>query len=323
MITNPIIIIFLLFSALIPIVIWGYLFSYFDAGEFNRKRFFYWILAWIVSVFPVLYLWDIIDNFSLGFLNIFKNVYNLNNFSWVLWLFISLFSFIILISIIPFFINIFGKNKSEVLVLLKNTVIFLFFMLIVSLIFYFLKEIFWNISFSNTSLSTYPNFWSIAFNSASLVIFYYLIIWLIEEVSKFFSFNYSKNFKIVQVKQWVLFAIFTALWFAFFENILYFHTMIKNYSIGKEFLWVYFSRNLFSVFLHIICSSIFAYYFWLAYLKYYNKLKYIQILFIWFILSVFFHSIFDIFLTFDMTFIIFLYFIGWYFYLSYIFYSRD
>jgi hypothetical protein len=192
-------------------------------------------------------------------------------------------------------------------------------MIFISVIFYFLKSF---LGWFKTSLTNFPEFWKIVFNSFYLVIFYYLIIWLLEELSKFFSFNFSKNFQIVSPREWVLFAIFTALGFSFLENILYFHTLFQSYWIWKQFLAVYFSRNLFSVFLHIICSSIFAYFFSLAYLKRDNTFKYIKLLFWGFVLSVFFHSIFDIFLTFDFTFIIFLYFIWWYFYISSIFYRE-
>lgn len=323
MIVNPFIILFLVLSALIPITIWGYLFSYFDSWELNRKRFLYWILAWVVSVFPVLYLGDFIDNFWVNFLNIFAQVYNLEKFSQIIFLISSLVSFILLISVIPFLLNFASKNKKEFSIILKNTILLSFFMVIIAFIFYFLKKFFGNIESFRSLVNEYPSFWKIAFNSLSLVIFYYIIIWLIEELSKFFSFNYSKNFSIISVKEWVLFWIFTALWFAFFENILYFHTILKNYSIWKEFLWVYFSRNLFSVFLHIICSSIFSYFFSYAYLNFYSKFKYIKLLFIWFFLSVLLHSLFDIFLTLNFTFVVFLYFIWGYFYLSYIFYSRD
>lgn len=319
MISKIFTIIFLCFSALIPILLWWYLFSYFDWKEFNRKRFFYWILAWVISVFPVLYLWDLIESTWINFLNIFKNVYLLKDFSWVISIFISILLLLLLFSFVPFLINFAKKSKEDFMNLFKNLIIFSGFAFIFALIFFVLKWILWSYE---TELQTYPEFWKIVFNSFYLVIFYYIIIWLLEELSKFFSFNYSKNFQIISPKEWVLFAIFTALWFAFLENILYFHTLSQNYWIWKQFLAVYFSRNLFSVFLHIICSSIFAYFFSLAYLKRDNTFKYIKLLFFGFILSVLFHSMFDIFLTFDLTFIIFLYFIWWYFYISSIFY-RD
>lgn len=319
---NIFVIILLVFSALIPIMIWGYLFSYFDWNDFNRKRFFLWIFAWSISVFPVLYLWDIIDELWLNVLNIFQKVYDINNFLDIWNIFISLFLILILLSLTPFLINLSKMSKNTFNLILKNFLIFTLFLVWFSVLFFLIKYFFSIFSTFDFEISTYPEFWKIAFNSFLLVIFYYLLIWFLEELSKFLSFNNSKNFLITSPKQWVLFAIFTALWFAFLENILYFYSMFQNYSFWKEFLWVYFSRNIFSVFMHVICSSLFAYFFSVWYLKFTSNFKYIKMLFLGAFLAIFFHSIFDIFLTLDFTAIIFLYLIWWYFYISYIFYKQ-
>lgn len=322
MLWNIFVIILLVFSALIPIMIWGYLFSYFDWNDFNRKRFFLWIFAWSISVFPVLYLWDIIDELWLNVLNIFQKVYDINNFLDIWNIFISLFLILILLSLTPFLINLSKMSKNTFNLILKNFLIFTLFLVWFSVLFFLIKYFFSIFSTFDFEISTYPEFWKIAFNSFLLVIFYYLLIWFLEELSKFLSFNNSKNFLITSPKQWVLFAIFTSLWFAFLENILYFYSMFQNYSFWKEFLWVYFSRNIFSVFMHVICSSLFAYFFSVWYLKFTSNFKYIKMLFLGAFLAIFFHSIFDIFLTLDFTAIIFLYLVWWYFYISYIFYKQ-
>ena len=322
MLWNIFVIILLVFSALIPIMIWGYLFSYFDWNDFNRKRFFLWIFAWSISVFPVLYLWDIIDELWLNVLNIFQKVYDINNFLDIWNIFISLFLILILLSLAPFLINLSKISKNTFNLILKNFLIFTLFLVWFSVLFFLIKYFFSIFSTFDFEISTYPEFWKIAFNSFLLVIFYYLLIWFLEELSKFLSFNNSKNFLITSPRQWVLFAIFTALWFAFLENILYFYSMFQNYSFWKEFLWVYFSRNIFSIFMHVICSSLFAYFFSVWYLKFTSNFKYIKMLFLGAFLAIFFHSIFDIFLTLDFTAIIFLYLVWWYFYISYIFYKQ-
>lgn len=322
MLWNIFVIILLIFSALIPIMIWGYLFSYFDWNEFNRKRFFLWIFAWAISVFPVLYLWDIIDELWLNILNVFQKVYDISSFFDVWNIFMSLFLILILLSLAPFFVNLSKISKNALSLILKNFLVFTLFLVWFSFLFFIIKYFFSIFSTFNFEIDTYPEFWKIAFNSFLLVIFYYLLIWFLEELSKFLSFSNSKNFSITSPKEWVLFAIFTALWFAFLENILYFYSMFQNYSFWKEFLWVYFSRNIFSVFMHVICSSLFAYFFSVWYLKFSSNFKYIKMLFLGSILAIFFHSIFDIFLTLDFTIIIFLYLIWWYFYISYIFYKQ-
>ena len=49
----------------IPILLWGYLFSYFDNTPFNGRRFVVGILGGIVSVVPILYLSDIVHTVGL------------------------------------------------------------------------------------------------------------------------------------------------------------------------------------------------------------------------------------------------------------------
>lgn len=72
--------ILIFFITLIPIVLWGYLFSYFDDSELNRKRFLVGIFAGGISVTPVLYLQDVISHTNFSFLNVFSSVASLQNF---------------------------------------------------------------------------------------------------------------------------------------------------------------------------------------------------------------------------------------------------
>ncbi|MDD5769824.1 MAG: PrsW family glutamic-type intramembrane protease, partial [Candidatus Gracilibacteria bacterium] len=130
-------------------------------------------------------------------------------------------------------------------------------------------------------------------------------------------------FSLINIKQSVLYAIFVALGFSFCENLLYFNKLFQLHGFSKDLVAVYFSRNIFSVVLHVLCSSVLAYYFSLVYLEFKTKLtlKFLKILFIGFIFSILLHSFFDIFLTFNLTFFIFIYLFGAYFYLTYIFYK--
>ncbi len=316
---------FLAFISFIPIIIWGYLFSYFDDREFNKKRFFVWILAWALSVIPVLFLDDFITKTNFLFLNIFSFISQITWFSSLGWIFLSFASILLLLSIIPFIsFFLFPNFREKLLIYVQNYFLFLLYFFIIWIFFYFLNSFFLHFEKLDFYFDSWLSFWNIIFNSFKLVIFYYLIIAILEELSKFFCFNYSKNLSINSVSEWVLYAIFIALWFSFVENILYFNSLYEKYAFGKQLVVTFFSRNIFSVFLHIICSSVFAYYFSLVYMKYktnFNK-EFIKVLLTWFLLSIFLHSIFDIFLTFDLTVFVFLYLIWWYFYLTYIFYRE-
>lgn len=318
-------ILMIIIISFIPILLWGYFFWYIDNDNFNKKRFFVWILAWSISVIPVLYLGDFINSFNIDILNIFLVIHSFSDFAWVFKLFLSFLSLLFLLSFLPYIIfYVIPVSKEKIKIYFYRFLIFSLYFLIFSFWFYFLNILFENINFLQINTQVELSFWDVIFNSFKLVIFYYLLIAILEEVSKFFFFSYSKPFSILSSKEWVIYAIFIALWFAFVENILYFKSLYENYWLWSELISTYFMRNIFSVFLHILCSSIFAYYFSVLYLKFKNNFnfEFIKILFFWFIFGVFFHAIFDIFLTFDLTIFVFLYILGGYFYLTYIFYKE-
>lgn len=316
--------IILFFITFIPIVLWGYLFSYFDDSELNRKRFLVWILAGSISVIPVLYLQDFIRGTNFLYLNIFSSVAEMKNFWDIFSVFLSLFSVLFFISIIPFLIFLWFSDISNKLKnFWKNYLIFTLYLVCTGLWLYILGLFFDQFDMFDTSYNFGLSFWDVLFNSFKLIVFYYIIIAILEELSKFFCFHYSQLFSVMSIRQSILYAIFVALWFAFFENILYFQKLYELHGFGKDLISVYFSRNIFSVVLHVLCSSILAYYFSSVYLKFKTKIniEFIKILFVWFFFAVLLHWLFDIFLTFNIIFFIFIYLIWAYLYLTYIFYK--
>ncbi len=316
--------IILFFITFIPIVLWGYLFSYFDDSELNRKRFLVWILAGSISVIPVLYLQDFIRGTNFLYLNIFSSVAEMKNFWDIFSVFLSLFSVLFFISIIPFLIFLWFSDISNKLKnFWKNYLIFTLYLVCTGLWLYILGLFFDQFDMFDTSYNFGLSFWDVLFNSFKLIVFYYIIIAILEELSKFFCFHYSPLFSVMSIRQSILYAIFVALWFAFFENILYFQKLYELHGFGKDLISVYFSRNIFSVVLHVLCSSILAYYFSSVYLKFKTKIniEFIKILFVWFFFAVLLHWLFDIFLTFNIIFFIFIYLIWAYLYLTYIFYK--
>lgn len=311
--------------AFLPILLWGYFFGYIDDDDFNKKRFWLGILAGGLSVFPVLYLGNIIESFWLHAGNIFFQVHALKTLGGIFEVFVSFLILLFVFSLIPFlFFYLTPISKEKLKIYLQRFFIFSLYFILISFWFYLLHFAFDNIWFFQKDTDISLSFWEVIFNSFKLVIFYYLLIGILEELSKFLFFSYSKHFVITSVRQWVLYGIFIALGFAFIENILYFQSLFEKYWFGKELISTFFLRNIFSVFLHILCSSIFAYYFSILYLKYKNSynFEFIKVMFLWFFLSLLFHALFDIFLTFQVTIFIFFYIIGGYFYLTYILYKE-
>jgi len=294
--------IFLFFISFFPIVIWAYSFSFIDDNPLNKKRFLVWILWWILSVIPILHIDKIMKILDFDYLNVFyfaSKIWNLFS-SLEFWLSLSLFLFLVVL--FSFFLWWFFKNKSSILkIYLKNILVFLVFIF---------------------SLS----FWNIVFDTFKLIIFYYIIVAFIEEASKHFNFLQSSVFYIKSVKDWVLYAIFVALWFSFIENMLYLYNYYINYWISWELLKLYFYRSAFSVMVHVLSSSVMAYYFSRALILYRWKdlsFPYLKIFTTGLIISILLHLIFDVALTLGFVLIIFIYFIWGYLYVSSIFYKED
>ena len=323
MLENIFIYIILAIISFFPIVIWAYIFSYIDDNPLNKKRFFIWVLWWALAVVPILHMDKILDILNFKYLNIF---YFASEIKWLFtsfefWLSLSLFLLLIVLFsfVLGWFIH---KFKKIIRIYIKNILVFLAFIWILSIFVFIFNIVFTNFDFI---ISDWVSFWNIIFNSFKLIVFYYLIVAFIEESSKHFNFLQSSALSIKSINDWVLYAIFIALWFSLIENMLYLYNYYIAYWVTSELIQIYFFRSLFSVIVHILTSSIVAYYFSKALLLYRDKdlsLPYLKIFSFWILVSIFLHLIFDVALTLGFSFIMFIYFIGAYLYVSSIFYKE-
>jgi RsiW-degrading membrane proteinase PrsW (M82 family) len=323
MLENIFIYIILALISFFPIVIWAYIFSYIDDSPLNKKRFFLGVVWWALAVVPILHMDKILDIIDFKYLNIF---YFASQIKWFLTSLEFGLSMSLFLLIIVFFSFIFGwfisKIRDIFKIYLKNILVFLFFVLLLSLVVFVFNSIFSRFDFT---ISESILFWNIVFDSFKLIIFYYLIIAFIEESSKHFNFLQSSVLSIKSIKDWVLYAIFVALWFSLVENMLYLYNYYIVYWINSELLKIYFFRSAFSVIVHILSSSVVAYYFSKALLLYRDKdlsLPYLKIFSYWLLISILLHLIFDVALTLGFSIVMFLYFIGGYLYVSSIFYKE-
>jgi len=315
-------IIFIIFISFLPIVFWWYIFSSMSETQDNRKRFFLWIFAGILSVGPILYLDKIVDFVRLSFLNFFKYSTNIISFINSLSFSFSLGIFIFLIVFLSFSLSIFLIKKREIFwVFLKNFLLFLLFWFLLWIIFYFLNIFSTHFQILNNNIWNNIYFKNILFNSLKLVIIYYILIAFIEETAKHFNFLWISVFSIKTVQDWVLYSIFVALWFSFIENILYFWSLYKDLWFNFELVQTYFFRSVFSLMLHVFTSSVIAYFFTKAYLNFKSK-KYFQSIFIWILIAILLHFIFDFSLELGFNFVLILFFVIWYLYISSIFYKE-
>lgn len=321
-------ILLIILISFIPIVFWAYIFSSLKEEKLPKKRFIIWIFSWIISVVPILYMATIIKFIKINSLDFFDKASNIWNLFSSLNFGFSLSLFLLFIVGLSFFVQIFiRKNKWLFKAYLRNFILCVFFILILSLIFYFINLLSWWFSFLNNTLDSSWNiyFWNTVFNTIKLIIFYYVLVAFIEESSKHFNFVWISILDIKKVEDWVLYAIFVALWFSFIENILYFYNLYEIGGISFELTKTYFFRSIFSIMVHVFCSSVIAYFFTKAYLEYKKDNKifpYLKVFLIWLSIWILLHFIFDFALTLGFNFIIIMYFVVWYLYISSIFYRE-
>lgn len=317
---------FLFFITFLPVVFWGYIFSYIDSTLASRKNFILWVVAGGVSVLPVLYFASFMEVFNLPILNVFYYVSQVGNIVSLFPLSLSLSLLILLILFVSFLLGFFLRQlRDMVFVYAKNFFVFFCFLVFLSWIFYILNLLFSFFPEVNFDLWNNIIFWDLVFDSLKLIIFYYFLIGVIEEAAKHFHFLNTGIFAAKNEKSLVLFSIFVALWFAFIENILYFKNLYEAYGISGELVKTYFFRSIFSMILHILCSSIIAFSFAKVFMKTQKQLsfQYVKVFFIGIALSVFLHAFFDIALSVGLWFVMFIYFVGGYLYVSSIFYKDD
>ncbi len=313
---------FIILISFLPIVFWAYIFSSLKEEKLNKQRFFVGILAWIISVVPILYFEQIINFLKFNFVNFFEKLNYISSFSTTFNFFYSVLFFIIFIIFISYLIWLLFSKKNIFTIFLKSFFLVVLFIFFISFSFYFIDLFAIKFDFLNKTFSKWISFWNTIFNTIKLIIFYYVLIAFIEEISKHFNFIWVSAFSIKKVSDWVLYAIFIALWFSFVENILYLYNLYKISGLGFVLVKTYFFRSIFSIILHIISSVVLAYFF-SKYFLLKNKFSYLKYFLYWFWISIFLHFFFDFSLTMWFSFVIFLYFVFSYLYISYIFYIKN
>ena len=301
----------------LPVIIWAYIFTYIDESRLSRRRLLSWVFAGALSVAPVLFMKDILSFIGIEGINIFSLFSSeLSLYSWFpsflsLLLFFSGFLFCSFLT--QLFLRrkiIFSENyKGSIMVFLWGIIWILALFFITNYI-PFLTSDMWNLLQVD----------GVILSSLSLVIGYYLVIALLEEWAKHFQFLSGATGS-VSLRKGVLYSIFIALWFSFIENILYTYFLFVNNWFSSELLKLYFFRGVFSIILHILCTTILAYSSLRAFE--FSLPKKTQIFIIWVIASIWLHALFDIALTMWFSFVLILYFIWGYLYVSSLFYSKE
>lgn len=91
----------------------------------------------------------------------------------------------------------------------------------------------------------------------------FLLVGVIEEVSKISAVKFMDKDKFRSVDDAIEFAIIAGLGFAFIENAIYFYNIIMSRGFD-DFVFPFVFRSLFSTFAHVMFSGIFGYFYGIA-----------------------------------------------------------
>lgn len=314
MISGFITLLLIIWISFFPVVIWAYIFTYIDDSHLSKKRLLSGVFAWSISVAPILFMQDFLSFFKLGGIDIFSLFHTGASFhSWIP-AFLSLLLFLSCFMIFSLVTQLILKKKIRFTDSYKgSTFVFLWGIIWTIILFFLLKSL----PFLMKDIWNLVNMDGIVLNSVWLVIAYYIVIALLEEWSKHFQF--LSDTSDTSIRKWVLYAIFIALGFSFVENILYTYFLYLSSGFTSELLKLYFFRGVFSIILHILCTSILAYSSLSAFE--FSIPRRTQIFIIWFIASISLHALFDIALTLWFSLVLLFYFIWWYLYVSSLFYG--
>ena len=316
MVSNLITLLLIIGVSFFPVIIWAYIFTYIDESHLSRKRLLSWVFAGAVSVAPVLFMQDILRFIGIESINVFSLFSSeISAYSWFPG-FLSLILFFSGFLFCSFLTQLFLSKKVTFSENYKRSTIVFLWGIIGVLALYFCMNY---IPFLNGDIWNQLRVDSVILSSLSLIIGYYLVIALLEEWAKHFQFLSGATGE-VSLRKWVLYSIFIALGFSFVENILYTYFLFISNWFSSELLKLYFFRGVFSIILHILCTSILAYSSLRAFE--FSLPKKTQIFIIWVIASIGLHALFDIALTLWFSLVLILYFIWGYLYVSSLFYSE-
>jgi len=158
-----------------------------------------------------------------------------------------------------------------------------------------------------------------AFISFWWIVWYYIIVSLLEEWIKYFWTHgvVRENKKILFI-DFILVACAVALWFSFVENIVYTYSYASLLGVDYWLLQVIFFRSIFAMILHIVGVIFMASWFWYLLFSEYPALKRGKAFAICVSVSLISHTLFDVSLTYNYIGFIFLYVILIYLTLTYL-----
>lgn len=238
------------FTLLSPVFFWMYVLQSFPNLGIWRKQFFIGMGAGVLTTLPLIYdnVWiigELVEDIFFSFSYISESFLGIE-------IFIRIFLFFSLISlwILAF---IYYKKRYFSVSFIKY---FLWYTCIIGIFIFFIYIIYVTLWSSNSWEIIRP--WDYVFQGFALILWYYIIVSLLEEGLKYFGNTQVLLWETGNFYNVVWYACVVWLGFAFFENILYAY---NYYSTSMWFDWIFqliFFRSVFTVSLHILCAILLA-----------------------------------------------------------------
>jgi RsiW-degrading membrane proteinase PrsW (M82 family) len=195
----------------------------------------------------------------------------MNNFELIAFVFKTypfeaIFSILLVSVPIAVWIFIFTRKEKES----KSVIALTFLVGMGSAMIMFLYQQFWeqelNFGFFELKpVNFQSNFAGMAQNQILSIFLVAISIGLIEEYLKHWVVKKADHNFFRSVDDVIELSIIAALGFAFLENIIYLFREILSGGISHQFFTLFFLRSLFVVFVHILCSGVYGYYYGVGY----------------------------------------------------------
>ncbi len=284
------------FGAAIPIVLWGYAFSYMDADRFNARRFLFGAFAGAVAVVPVAFMPEMLDFLSLSGSNVFRSVASrAGGFSGAfgLGVFLSMTAALV-------FLAGFLLRSAEIFRNVRPYLRSLFAVFLSVPVFAALLAI---------APSPQAGGREIAIAGAALagfasVALAYFVVAAVEEGGKHLASFSSTDPESLALKA-PLYAAFAGLGFAFAENALYLFAIANG--TGDGFFSTLASRSFFSVVIHVFCAVVVSVGLARSLRVGSAGWRAVKTVFAAFAFSLFLHAAFDVSVTYGWNAVVFLY----------------
>lgn len=302
---------------MLPVMFWMYVYTSFSSFELSRRYFLGGIVIGALSAGIFIFhesLWV-----AYFFQEIFYRLTLARESFLGLNLGFSLSKFFLFFVFLAAMVGIFWmKTKQEkqsyVKKILSCLLSFLALILLFSLVIYgmnYLPEI--------QKIGAIATFWDYSFIFLGTIIWYYIVISLLEEGMKYFWVLVwtGSSASVKNLPHFLLISVSIALGFSLFETAFYGYQYYSSWNAWAWLIKLLFLRSIFVSSVHIFCSLLMSLWFWYIVTSQTLNFAILRLFFVYAWFSLISHTFFDVSLTYGYIAVIFLYVFFLYLFMSY------